>query len=200
MKEQLKVLPEFKSSVKARVIRGAVCRETGSTCGISQLQSGGAKMRTYSQIRHKTLKLRIAWLLPAFALLIACSGIPLKERMAAERERYEAYAGNPIDHFTYLGRFDGWEPIGRHELVVWTGINDAYLIKVAPPCEDLQFANRIGLTSTGGTVYSRFLDSVKVRGWNCPIQEIRPVDYKRLRQDLRRELQQAKIAQENRGM
>jgi len=39
-----------------------------------------------------------------------------------------------------------------------------------------------------------------VRGWNCPIQEIRPVDYKRLRQDLRRELQQAKIAQENRGM
>ena len=157
-------------------------------------------MRTYSQIRHKTLKLRIAWLLPAFALLIACSGIPLKERMAAERERYEAYAGNPIDHFTYLGRFDGWEPIGRHELVVWTGINDAYLIKVAPPCEDLQFATRIGLTSTGGTVYSRFLDSVKVRGWNCPIQEIRPVDYKRLRQDLRRELQQAKIARENRGM
>jgi hypothetical protein len=149
-------------------------------------------------MRREGLKFRTAWLLPAFALLVACSGIPLKERERAERDRYEAYAGPPIDHFTYLGRFDGWEPIGRNELVVWTSPSDAYLIKVGPPCDDLQFANRVGLTSTGGTVYSRF-DYVKVRDWKCPIQEIRPVDYRRLRQDLRNETQQAKAAKEHSG-
>src|SRR5262249_40805347 len=97
----------------------------------------------------------IGWL-PALALLAACSGIPLKEREAAERDRYEAYAGPPVDHFTWFGHYDGWNPIGKHELVVWTGVSDAYLIKVAEPCEDLRFANRVGLTSTASTVYSRF--------------------------------------------
>jgi hypothetical protein len=37
------------------------------------------------------------------------------------------------------------------------------------------------------TVYSRGLDYVKVRGWRCPIEQIRPVDYGRLQADLRRE-------------
>jgi hypothetical protein len=39
--------------------------------------------------------------------------------------------GNPIDHFTWMGRYDGWKPIGRDDLVVWTTPFDAYLIKVA---------------------------------------------------------------------
>jgi len=60
------------------------------------------------------------------------------------RDRYNAYAGEPIDHFTWLGRYDGWEPIGRYELVVFTGVNDAYLLKVMPPCENLQFATVSG--------------------------------------------------------
>jgi hypothetical protein len=138
----------------------------------------------------------LAGLLPALALLGACSGIPLKEREQAERDRYEAYAGKPVDQFTWLGRFDGWEPISRHELVVWTNINDAYLITVQSPCDDLMFANHVGLTTTANTVYARF-DSVKVHGWRCPIQEIRPVDYKRLRHDLREQSQQAKAAAKN---
>ena len=146
-------------------------------------------------MKDASLKFRTAWLLSALALLAACSGIPLKEREQEERDRFQAYAGEPVDHITWLGRFDSWEPIGRHELVVWTGVNEAYLIKVAPPCEDLQFANRIGLTSTAGTVSARF-DFVKVRGWKCQIEEIRPVDYKRMRQDLRKELQEAKAAKE----
>ena len=149
-------------------------------------------------MKDASLKFRTAWLLSAPALLAACSGIPLKEREQEERDRFQAYAGEPVDHITWLGRFDSWEPIGRHELVVWTGVNEAYLIKVAPPCEDLQFANRIGLTSTASTVSSRF-DFVKVRGWKCQIEEIRPVDYKRMRQDLRKELQEAKAAKEHSG-
>jgi hypothetical protein len=142
-----------------------------------------------------TLKIHGAWLLSATALLAACSGIPLKQRQDEQRARYEAYAGPPIEQFTYLGRYDSWQPIGTNELVVWTTINQAYLITVAPPCENLEFTNRIGLTQTANTVSARF-DFVKVgHQWRCPIQQIRPVDYLRMRQDMRKETEAAKAAQ-----
>ena len=146
-----------------------------------------------------TLKFHGAWLLSATALLTACSGIPLKQRQDEQRARYEAYAGPPIDQFTYLGRYDSWQPIGTNQVVVWTTPFQAYLIKVAPPCDNLQFVNRIGLTSTGNTVSARF-DFVKVgRQWRCPIQEIRPVDYQRMRQDMRKDADAAKAAKSTDG-
>lgn len=145
-------------------------------------------------MKHASIMRRLAWALPFITLLGACSGIPLKEREAIERQRIEAYAGQPVDHFTWMGRYDGWKPVSRNELLVWTTPNDAYLIQVSPLCEDLRFANRIGLTSTLHTVYSRRLDYVIVRGDRCPIELIRPVDYGQLKQDLRQQLQQAKSA------
>ncbi len=128
--------------------------------------------------------LRAAWLLVAAALLAACSGIPLKERDAAERARFEAYAGKPIDHFTWLTHYEGWEPISNDQLVVWTDINRAYLITVFHPCTDLMFARRIGLTSTANSVYAHF-DFVHAEGWRCMIKTIQPVDYLRMQRDLR---------------
>jgi hypothetical protein len=145
------------------------------------------------------MKFHGAWLLSATALLTACSGIPLKQRQDAQRARYEAYAGPPVEQFTWLGRYDSWQPIGTNEVVVWTTPFQAYLIKVAPPCDNLQFVNRIGLTSTANTVSARF-DFVKVgRQWRCPIQEIRPVDYQRMRQDMRKENEEAKAAKSASG-
>src|SRR5258705_142135 len=99
-----------------------------------------AGARVEAGMRHQHLGL--AGVAPALALLAACaSGIPLHQSDQQVRDRYNAYAGEPIDHLTWLGRYDGWEPIGRYELVVFTGVNDAYLLKVMPPCENLQFAN-----------------------------------------------------------
>ncbi len=132
--------------------------------------------------------------LTALGLLGACAGgIPMREDSEVVRDRYNAYAGEPIDRFSWLGRFDGWESVGRYELVVFTGVNDAYLLRVAPPCDNLQFAQRIGLTSTGSTVYSR-LDAVTSGGWRCPIEEIRKVDYRRMRADMRLDAERAKAA------
>ncbi len=131
------------------------------------------------------MRLARSWLLAPVALLAACSGIPLKEHQGARGVRYEDYAGAPVNQFTWIGQYNGWTPIGTNELVVWTTPFQAYLLKVAPPCDNLQFVNRIGLTSTANTVYARF-DSVKVdHGWRCPIQEIRPIDYRRMQQDMR---------------
>jgi len=123
-------------------------------------------------------------LLVAAALLASCSGIPLKQRDAAERARYEAYAGKPVDHFTWLTHSQGWEPISPDQLVLWTDINTAYLITVFHPCIDLMFAHRIALRPTADTIYAHF-DSVHVEGWNCVINTIQPVDYLRMEHDLR---------------
>jgi Family of unknown function (DUF6491) len=133
--------------------------------------------------------------LTALGLFAACAGggMGLREDPEVVRDRYSAYAGDPIDSFSWLGRFDSWESVGRHELVVFTGVSDAYLLTVAPPCDNLQFAQRIGLTSTGSTVYRR-LDSVTSGGWRCPIEEIRKVDYKRMRADMRLDAERAKAA------
>jgi hypothetical protein len=65
-------------------------------------------------------------------------------------------------------------------------LNDAYLLSVRAPCINLQFTQRIGLTSTAGTVNSG-LDSVLVDRERCQITEIRPVDYKKMRADLRKD-------------
>jgi hypothetical protein len=75
--------------------------------------------------------------------------------------------------------------------VVWTNINDAYLITVEPPCEDLMFANRIGLTQTAHTVNRRF-DFVTTRHWKCMIKEIRPINYLKMKQDARAAREAAK--------
>ncbi len=127
---------------------------------------------------------RTGGLLVLTALVAACSSIPLSQRDAAERDRFEAYADKPVDHFTWLTHYQGWEPISPNQLVVWTDINQAYLITVFKPCTNLMFAHRIGLTSTADTVYAHF-DHVKAEGWTCIIDTIRPVDYLRMEHDLR---------------
>lgn len=130
---------------------------------------------------------RTACLLGLAALMVACSSIPLKDRERADRARLEAYASEPQRHFFWYGSFDGWKPVGRNEALLWTTPSKAYLVRVAQPCEDLRFATQIGLRTQMNAMYTRGLDYIKVRGRYCLIDEIRRVDYARLKADLRRE-------------
>jgi hypothetical protein len=138
---------------------------------------------------------RLAYWLVAAALLTACSGIPLRQREAAERARFEAYAGKPVDHLTWLTDYNGWEPISHYQLVLWTDINQAYLITVSPPCTDLMFVRHIGLHPTASTIYAHF-DSIHADHWSCIIQTIQPVDYRRMEHDLREQHQAQKREQQ----
>jgi hypothetical protein len=105
--------------------------------------------------------------------------------------RYQAYAGKPVNSFTWLGRFDSWEPLGKDQLLVYTRPNEAYLLKVRGPC-DLRFATgALGITSANSTVYAG-LDSIAVNTgvggpWQCPIDEIRPLDVRGMKADLQSE-------------
>ena len=103
--------------------------------------------------------------------------------------RYADYAGEPIDEFRSF-RLDGWTSVARDQLVVWNGVNEAYLIKVWDTCRDLQFANYIGVTSTTSTI-SKF-EKVRVGDDTCPISEIRPIDVKQMKADRRAATEAAK--------
>lgn len=125
--------------------------------------------------------------------LTACSagGIPRHDGQEKQRDRYASYAGPPMQSFTWLGKYDGWESLGNNQLVIFTTPFEAYLLTVVGPCNDLNFANAVGLTSTGSTVSTRF-DYVKVKHMRCQISEIRKVDYQRMKADLRAESEKAK--------
>jgi hypothetical protein len=80
-----------------------------------------------------------------------------------------------------MSNFDGWSAVSKDQLVVWSGMNKAYLLTVTGYCPDLQFANAIAVTSTGNTV-DRF-EKVIVGRDRCLINEIRPLDTKQLKAD-----------------
>jgi len=95
-------------------------------------------------------------------------------------ERYEPYVGEPIDGFTAF-RQQSWQPVSRNQLILWTTINDAYLLTITNNCPDLEFSSAIGVSSIANRI-SRF-DHVTVRGDRCLIQKIQPIDMRAYRQD-----------------
>jgi hypothetical protein len=106
------------------------------------------------------------------ALLAGCATGPKLD--------YTDYAGAPVKSF-YMNNFDGWSVVSKDQLVVWTGLNKAYLLSITGYCPDLQFANAIAVTSTANTV-DKF-EKVIVGKDRCFIQEIRPLDTKQMKED-----------------
>ena len=97
-------------------------------------------------------------------------------------ERFEKYAGAPVDEFDFWSLYK-WQLVGPEKVVVWSTINDAYLITVAKPCAGLEFARGIGVTSKQRRVVSRKFDYVTYGNGRCQIGEIRPIDYKQMLKD-----------------
>jgi hypothetical protein len=106
------------------------------------------------------------------ALLTGCATGP--------KLNYSEYAGEPVKSF-YMSHFDGWSAVSKDQLVVWAGMNKAYLLSVEGYCPDLQFANTIAVTSTANTV-DKF-EKVIVGRDRCLIREIRPIDVKQMKED-----------------
>jgi uncharacterized protein DUF6491 len=117
----------------------------------------------------------------AATLLAGCANNPKLD--------YSDYVGEPVKSF-YMPNFDGWTPVSKDQLVVWTGINEAYLLTVTGYCPDLKFANTIAVTSTANTV-DKF-EKVLVGRDRCFIKEIRPVDTKQMKADRKVLLEQMK--------
>lgn len=116
----------------------------------------------------------------AIPLLVACASGLSRLGDDGFRVRYADYAEESVERFTAF-RLDGWTPVSRDSLVVWNGPNEAYLLKVWDTCRDLQFADRIGVTSTTRTI-SKF-EKVQVGRDSCPIEDIRRIDVKHYKAD-----------------
>jgi hypothetical protein len=111
--------------------------------------------------------------------LSACSSGLL--RSDGPRLDYNNYAGEPVSDIVVMRGIDSWTPVSRDQLVIWTGINEAYLLRVWNACPDLTFANSIRVTQTGYTI-NKFEKVIAGRD-SCPILEIRPLDVKQLKAD-----------------
>lgn len=124
----------------------------------------------------------------AVVLLAGCA-----TSRVSDEDRYAlhaSHAGEAVDHFRYLGRINGWTPLGDSALAVWTRPGEAWLLDLSGPCQDLQYTPAIGLTSTMNRVDARF-DRVLVRSRSsinipCHIRQIRPLDVKAIREAQRR--------------
>lgn len=127
-------------------------------------------------------------LLFAFLVTVSVAACATTPRMS-DSERlalYRANAAAPVKSFHYFGRLDGWTPLGDSALAVWTRPNQAYLLELQGPCQDLAFANAISVTDQSGEVYQRF-DKVIVLNRSaiplpCFISQIRPLNVQAIKQ------------------
>jgi hypothetical protein len=120
-----------------------------------------------------------AWGLVAALTLSACAGgLARKDEVGLN---YIDYAGEPVDTVRTLSEINGWTPVSRTQLVIWTGVNEAWLLKVWDNCRDLTFANSISVTRSGRQITT--FDKVQVGDDRCLITEIRPVDVKQMKAD-----------------
>lgn len=131
---------------------------------------------------------RVAAILAAAAVLAGCASQRLSD--ADRYALYAQHAGAEVDHFRYLGRINGWTPLGDSALAVWTRPGEAWLLDLSGPCQDLEYTPAIGLTSTMSRVSARF-DRVLVRSRSsisipCHIRRIRPLDVAAIREAQRR--------------
>lgn len=126
---------------------------------------------------------RLRWLIAVVLAVgtVACSSVPYAQRQQQREAAYLAAAGAPVPHFRFMSLWS-WEPLGDSQVVVYTRPNQAWLLDLDGPCQNLQYTNAIGLTSSFGEVSIRF-DKVLTgrRYFPCMIQRIRPVDVARLK-------------------
>ncbi len=135
------------------------------------------------------MKLVGASILVAAAALTACSGIPRHETDQQLLARYSSYAGEPVSEIRSYTRFNSWSPIDNQHVLIETNVNEAYLLTVDPTCFDLSFATRLGVVSHYSHTISSGFDSLRVGRETCRITEIRPVNYKQMRADLKAQQQ-----------
>lgn len=129
----------------------------------------------------KTLQ-RIATALTVLLAVVATARADTLETQQKNLALFEKHAGPPVDSFFYP-RLYQWQALGKEAVAVWAGVNRVYLLKVAKPCINLDWAKAIGVTSSGGTVKTRF-DYVTFDRQRCQIASIQPVDYAAVRAEL----------------
>jgi uncharacterized protein DUF6491 len=125
------------------------------------------------------MKTKLAVLTALAVLSIANAGAQTRKTQQENLDRFEKYAGAPVDQFEFWSLYK-WQLVGPEKVVIWPTINDAYLVTVESPCPGLEWAKSIGVTSKQSHMVSTRFDFVTYGKGRCEISEIRPIDYKRM--------------------
>jgi len=112
--------------------------------------------------------------LTLFVALVGSAGADTREHEKAELARYQQFAGAPIDEFRMVDLFRT-QVVGPQNVVIWSTIKDAYLVKVDQPCRELEWTTGFGVSQAQKWKVSRKFDKINV-GMGCRILEIRPID------------------------
>ena len=124
-------------------------------------------------------------------LLAGAAAFPaIAQQTSSERAdlaRYQKYAGAPVDNVRYF-QINGFQYLAPDKVAVWFGVNKLYLLTVETPCNNLAFANGIGLTAKNQMLYKNF-DFVTFDHQRCKILKIEPVNELKMKQDRAKEKQ-----------
>jgi hypothetical protein len=126
--------------------------------------------------------MRLLWLSIALALLAGVAHADTRAHEDEEFARYKQYAGAPIDEFPMF-RMWKWQVVGPERIVIWSTINDAYLVRVEKPCVRLEWTHAVVVTQKMRQKVSKKFDYVVFGNQRCKIDEILPVDYKAMLKD-----------------
>jgi hypothetical protein len=140
-------------------------------------------MKTGTEMLRKSAALVL--LLAGVAALPAWAQQTDSER--ADLARYQKYAEAPVDHVRYF-QINGFKYLAPDKVAIWFGVNKLYLLTVQTPCNNLAFANSIGLTAKNQMLYRNF-DFITFDRQRCKILKIVPVDELKLKQDRAKEKQ-----------
>ncbi|MGA9341440.1 MAG: DUF6491 family protein [Rhodanobacteraceae bacterium] len=115
----------------------------------------------------------------AIATLLAATGCVVASAASIEGSRdiqkYEKAAGNDVQQMPASPLVD-WQALNDRSIAVWTASNKPWLVRVSQPCDGLNKADSVALTSSEGKVIAG-TDAVEVDGAQCKIASIQPVDY-----------------------
>lgn len=121
--------------------------------------------------------MRLPWLLMTLALVAGAARADTRAHEDEELARYQKFAGAPVAEFPMF-RMWKWQVVGPERLVIWSTINDAYLIRVEKPCVRLEWTHAVVVTQKMRQKVSQKFDFVVFGNQRCKIAEILPVDYK----------------------
>lgn len=128
------------------------------------------------------MKRPIAGLLCGALLLTAGAQADTPETQRKNLERFTPYLQEPVGQFKFWSMYK-WQLVGPDQVVVWTTIDDAYLLTVETPCTQLQWTHDLAVTSQASHTVMRRMDAVIAGNDRCRILQIQPIDYRRMEKD-----------------
>ena len=122
----------------------------------------------------------------ALGFLLAAAPV-LADNRETQQKNYELFsrhAGPQIEEIRQF-RFHRWQQLGDSAIAVWSTPGELYIIEVDAPCNGLDWARGVGVSSTHRVVSTKFDYVTFDRHRRCQILAIRPVDEKAVKAEMR---------------